>query len=164
MFDNLLGNGFGPKLGPSTGTLTKVWANATGRRPKVGGCTFDWETVTPLAAPLTLPDETVFPIGARVLRYGMFIARITAVGAKQGMYGLYDSTANDGRQLRTRGECFFIESTVLVEDRDSRYVAGFEGGNVYTARMCLDQVLPGYMTRAQAEALFPQLRFTSTAR
>jgi len=264
--DNLLGNGVGRQGGPSTGTLTKVWMNDTGRRAKVGGCTFDWTTVPPLSSELTLPDGTVFPIGARILLYGQFISLISALetqtititgaptggtftitvtrdgvsrttaalaynassaavaaalnaldnvsgiatvtgsnggpytitfniaenvaqitttnsftgGAspnttiattqagsdKHGMYGLYDQTATDGRQNRIRGKCFFIESSVDVNDSNSRYVAGWYGGKVFRARMKLDDSggtpAPGSMTTAQAEALFPELHMGST--
>jgi hypothetical protein len=155
----LLGKGFGRIEGPSTGTLTQVLANASNMQQKVGGITFDWSTVPVLNAPLNLPDGTVVPAGRRFLRYGSFMAEITADGPNKGMYGLYDSTANDGRQNRVRGSIFFLNISVDFEDDKSGYPAGYDGGTVFKERLLLDTGAPGGMTTAQFEAAFPLVRY-----
>jgi hypothetical protein len=71
------GNGPGPRAIQQTGSITSVWANPTGQTSKPGGITFDWSTVTPLNADLTLPDGTVIPSGTQCILYGMFMAQIT---------------------------------------------------------------------------------------
>lgn len=158
-----MGNTFGGRIEEgSTGTLTQVWSHPRGQRPKTGGVTFDWSTVVAPVADVTLPDGSVIKAGVKYVRYGMFIARITATGK----YGIYDNEtpAADGRQLRVRGECFFLDKTVLETDDMSNHPPAYEGGTVYLARMALDVAEIGYMTRAQAEELFPDLKFVSTAR
>lgn len=155
----LLGNSVGIKEEFATGTLTQVMANITGISSKVGGTTFDWSTVPVLQAPLTLPDGTVVPAGRRFIRYGSFIAEITADGPNKGYYGLYDAAANDGRQNRTRGKIFFVNISVDFEDKQSAHVAGWDGGKVFKERLRLDVVEAGAMTTAQFEAAFPGVRY-----
>lgn len=253
----LKGNGLGYTEGPSTGSLTRVLANATGIRQKVGGTTFDWSTVPVLGSDLELPDGSLVKAGTRLLRYGMFIAEITQLEVQtititgtptggsytlavtrggvtkttaaiaynataaqvaaalnllsnvdgiasgsgtspqsitfntnenvavmvatssltggsspavtigtttqgvdnQGYYGLYDTSATDGRQNRTRGKIFFVDQSVVFTDSKSAYVAGLYGGVGFKERLALDDSggtpAAGYMTTAQFEAAFP---------
>src|SRR5688500_11030120 len=74
-----MGNGIFAEPIADTGTLTQVFANATGMRPKVGGSTIDWSKVTAPVSDVTLPDGTIIPAGEKYIRYGTFLAQITQV-------------------------------------------------------------------------------------
>lgn len=152
-----------------TGTLTQIWANATGIRHKVGGSTFDWATALVVEDDdLTLPDGTVLKVGQRYIPMGAFIGLIddAVAPADNGYYGLVDHAATDGREVLERGRVWFTDKVILFEDDMSAHVTLFDGGTVFEARMCIDNdaPTPGFLTEAEINDLFPQLRFVSTTR
>ncbi|MER5608349.1 head decoration protein [Micromonospora tulbaghiae] len=61
--------------------------------------------------PALFTMATHFPKG--VLRSGIVLGRVTANGATKGMYGPYDNTATDGREV---AKGFLFNTIQMVED------------------------------------------------
>lgn len=90
---------------------------------KTGGATLDWSTVAQAGAGtsnVTLADGSVVTAGAKVLRYGQVLTKITA----SGKLGPYDDGASDGRQTLTRGNCYIADQTII------QYPGGAAGNSV----------------------------------
>lgn len=110
-----------------------IMASADGApRWKAGGITIDWSTVTAVAADVTLADGRVVKAGQKYLRYGKVLTKITT----GGKFGPYDTAASDGRQTLTRGNCFILNETVIMDqDLHSDHPAVFDGGRVFEDRV-----------------------------
>lgn len=142
---------FGTTTIATGGRGVRASANRIGFRPKAGGITVDWATVTAVSgADVTLADGTIVKIGDKYLRYGQVMTRITATGK----FGPYASGAVDGRQLMVRGDAFILDQTcVLSRDLHADHPSElFDGGMVYLNRMT---DVAGAPTRTQLETLFP---------
>lgn len=86
-----------------------------------GGATVEWDTVTALAAPLTLPDGTVLAIGTKVLVPGQVLVGITTGGSIR-MFGPFDPAAADGREATIvgRDDIGLIRTPVVYDPTSSR--------------------------------------------
>jgi hypothetical protein len=59
-------------------------------------------------------------------------------GTGNGKYGPIDTTATDGRQTMTRGECFILNETVVKSELGSDHPAVIEGGSVWAERLLVN--------------------------
>jgi hypothetical protein len=59
----------------------------------------------------------------------------STAGAGTGLYGPIDTSASDGRQTLTRGECFILNETVVQSELGSDHPPVFDGGAVWTDRL-----------------------------
>jgi hypothetical protein len=138
-----------------------VEVSADGRPlAKPGGISIDWSTVAAVSgADVTLNDGTLIPIGFKYQRYGQTVCRITA----NGKFGPYDPAAADGRQLLVKGDCFWLNRTVLESDPASDHggVACY-GGLVFLLRLLNTGVgahtLAGGPTLAELYTAFPLIQ------
>jgi hypothetical protein len=81
----------------------------------------------------------------------------TTAGAGAGLYGPIDTSATDGRQTLTRGECYIQNETVLYSQLGSDYIpAVFEGGLVWAARLLVNEA--NQPTLANLLTAMPMLR------
>jgi hypothetical protein len=80
----------------------------------------------------------------------------TTQGAGSGLYGPIDTSATDGRQTMTRGECYIQNETVLYSELGSDYIPVFEGGLVWAARLLVGEA--NQPTLANLLTAFPMLR------
>jgi hypothetical protein len=64
----------------------------------------------------------------------------STAGTGNGKYGPIDTTASDGRQTMTRGECFILNETVVYSELGSDHPAVIEGGLVWAARLLVGEV------------------------
>lgn len=119
------------------------------------GVTVDWSTVTALGSDTTYNDGTTFKTGVKVLRYGQVLCRITA----SGKYGPYLSTASDGRQTLTRGQCVIVNQTwpEVASGVPTDYPDVIEGGLCWKERIVMGGA--GQPTVAALEAVLPLLRY-----
>ena len=62
----------------------------------------------------------------------------TTAGAGTGLYGPSDTSATDGRQTLTRGECFILNQTVLYSELGSDHPPVFDGGAVWADRLLVN--------------------------
>lgn len=136
---------------------------------KAGGVTLDLDTIP--AAPgsdVTLADGSIIKEGSQYLRYGQVLCEITA----SGKYGPYDVGASDGRQTLTRGKCFILDQTWLLNPAGGTFagvgatdtIGGiFDGGLVYKGRLLVDD--PASTNRdpdiSAFLTAFPRIRFVA---
>jgi len=105
---------------------------------KVAGATIAWAGVPALAADYTFKHDYLAPAGAKVIRYGTIICRITAAtdGTEVGKFMPYMAEPDGGRTLSTaEGDVFAVNETVNMDDRNSDYPAAIDGGRVYRRRL-----------------------------
>jgi hypothetical protein len=151
-----------------TGRDVRVIADGNYQYAKSGGITLDMATVpvNGTGAPITLPDGTTVAAGQAYLRYGQFMARITA----SGLYGPYDPAATDGRQTPTRGAFGFLNQTWLdvpagqffAMDQGTTHPPLYEGGRCWRERLLFTagtHSLAAGPTVAEAEAALPNLSY-----
>lgn len=110
-------------------------------RWKSGGMSIDWTTVAALGSDnsvTTINDEYFYAkAGQKVLRYGQVMCEITATG----LYGPFDPTASDGRQLLKKGHCYLLDSTIFefspigITTRPTAYAGGLIGGRIWLERV-----------------------------
>ena len=150
-----------------------VIANSIGQADwKSGGITIDWSTVLAVSgSPVTLNDQNVIAVGAKYLRYGQVMCKITSSvnGSVVGDYGPYDSAATDGRQTLTRGACFILNKTLYefapvgITTQQTISAGAFDGGKVYLERILQSGVaahsLTAGPTLAELETVFPRLSY-----
>lgn len=161
---------FGQNLGPKTGRDVRCISNGRYDRAKSGGITLDVSTIAAVSgSDVTLVDETVVKVGAKYLRFGQVLCMITA----SGLYGPYDPSVSDGRQLLNRGQCFFLDKTwidvvagtLTGVGQGSLHVAGFYGGDVWKGRILMTagtHSLAAGPTVAEFEAAFPQVQWVGS--
>ncbi|MHC5541216.1 head decoration protein [Singulisphaera rosea] len=152
---------FGRKVIGTIGSTIQLLADGSGRH-KVGGVTIDWSTVAAVSgSAVTLYDGVVIPVGAKYLRYGQVLTKITATG----YYGPYDPTASDGRQTLARGDCYLVNRTVNGDDPRSDYPEVIDGGRVWFDRLIQAGTSTHSLTlgptRAELEAAFPTLTYAT---
>jgi hypothetical protein len=149
---------YGRTILESTGRTIQLTADG---RPemKVGGITIDWSTVAAVAgADVTLLDGVLVKIGEKYLRYGQFVAKITA----SGKYGPYDPGAADGRQTITKGEFYVLNETMKEDDLTSDHPAAQFGGLVFKSRLIATAgaaSLAAGPTYANVEANLPRIAY-----
>jgi hypothetical protein len=80
----------------------------------------------------------------------------TTAGTGTNKYGPVDTSATDGRQALTRGECYVINQTVLMSELGSDNPAVFEGGLVFADRLLVNGV--NQPTLANLLTALPSLR------
>ncbi len=92
-------------------------------------------------------------------------------GSGTGLFGPYDSAANDGRQALARGHCFILNETVLQTGAQgivgvaSDHPAVFSGGLVWKARLGIGGVNPSYLGTGNQpsvsafETAFPDIQY-----
>lgn len=150
-----MGNEYGRQVFATVGHSIKVTADGE-PEAKIGGVTIDWATVAAAGAPATLEDGVVIETGDKYLRYGQFLAKITA----SGLYGPYDPGAADGRQTITKGEFFIVNGTVKEADSKSNHPEAIFGGLVFKDRLIATAgaaSLAAGPTFANVEANLPRL-------
>ena len=132
---------------------------------KSGGITVDWSTVAAVSGTdVTLNNGDVIPVGAKYLRYGAVLTKITA----SGKYGPYDPAAADGRQTLARGAAWVLNETVREHGAQgfdisaSDHPAVFDGGRVYKARVLMTtgtHSLAAGPTVTEFETVFPDIDY-----
>lgn len=128
-----MGNGIFAEELPGTGTLTQVFANATGMRQKVGGITYDWSKVTAPVSDVILPDGTKILAGKKYLRYGTFHSKITQVEVNTITVDATGGTFKIGVTIRgvTETTAAIVENATQqqVQDAlDALYIVQQNGG------------------------------------
>jgi uncharacterized protein (DUF433 family) len=126
---------------------------------KAGGVTIDWSTVAAIAgSDVTWLDGLVVEVGAKALRYGQVITKITA----SGKYGPYDPAAGDGRQLLAIGDCFIVNESMRMDEVASDHPVAIYGGLVFFNRIIQSEAVAHTLalgpTRAEVLAAFPRLQ------
>lgn len=162
--------GFGRNVMGTTGSTLQVAAVELEEMDwKVAGVTIDYATVPAQSgAPVTLLDGNVIPVGAKYLRYGQVLCRITA----SGLFGPYDPAAADGRQTLTQGDCYVLNETVtelpllgFVAPQSLHLGGVFDGGYVWLARLLQAGTgaasLAAGPTLAAFKAAFPRIAYVA---
>lgn len=151
---------YGRQVLETTGSQLQLIANGAPVDWKTGGVTIDWDTVTAQATTdVTYNDERTLVVGAKGLRYGTVLARITA----SGKFGPHGTTAGgaiapaDGRQTLTSGDCYILNETVFEVDANSDHAAVLDGGRVWEARLNAGDT--GQPTLAAVKDAFPRLSY-----
>lgn len=128
---------FGRQILGTTGRQVQVTADGS---PEwvTGGVTIDWATVEAASGDTILADDVVILDGQKGLRYGTVLAKITA----SGKWGPADTSAHDGREALSRGNCGILNSTVLQHGPLPGFVSGptdhpgvITGGKVFRERI-----------------------------
>ena len=156
---------YGRKVLAQTGRIVQITSDGKPEWKSVG-ITIDWATVTAVSgADLTLADDTVVKIGAKALRFGTVLTRITATGK----FGPYDSAAADGRQLLARGNVFLLNETTFEVPpigfgaAPSDHPGVIEGGRVFKDRLLATTgtaSLAAGPTFATLEAVLPRISYS----
>jgi hypothetical protein len=125
---------------------------------------------------VTLTFNSFFPIvivNAGTLAGGSVTPAVTTAGTSNGKYGPYDSAASDGRQTLTRGECFILDETWLLNPAGGSFaglastdiIGGvFDGGDIFLDRVLQSGVVAHSLTlgptKAEFLAAFPLIKIT----
>ena len=164
-----MGTTFGRNVYGSTGFALSVLADYSDVEWKAGGVTIDWDTVDAVADdPVTFNDGSTVPVGAKALRYGQILCKITT----SGMFGPHDPDASDGRETLARGDCFILDQTVFEQNPlggltplPSNHPAVFDGGTVWKARVLMTtdtHSLADGPTVDEFETAFPDIHYVTT--
>jgi hypothetical protein len=156
-------------LASSTPYPTQVSADGNPQY-RAGGITLDLTTIPAASgSDVTLADGSVITAGEQYMRYGQILCRITS-GASTGKYGPYKQNASDGRQTMTRGKCFILDQTWLLNPAGASFaglgatdtIGGvFDGGLVWQDRLLIDNPASNNIDPDIADFLtaFPAIRF-----
>jgi hypothetical protein len=136
---------FGPTTLTTFGLTYEISADGM-PQAKIGGVTIDWNTVAAVSgSPVILPDGSTIAVGQQYLGAGQVIGLITSTANSGtiGMYGPYDPTASDGRQLIANGiDCYILNRNCSVIDPKGQYPEAIFGGLVFKNRIRMAGDLP----------------------
>jgi hypothetical protein len=164
-----MAHSYGQVLTTATGRDVEVIADGNYFGAKSGGITLDVTTIAAVAgSDVTYPDGTVVPVGAKGMRFGQVLCRITATGK----YGPYDPAATGtGRDVLARGSSYFLNRTwvddlalggLLVPTRGTLHPPVYEAGRVWRAKLLITTgtaSLAAGPTVAAFEAAFPGVTY-----
>jgi hypothetical protein len=138
-------------------------ASATGGPLGTGAVTVTFNNFVPIM--------TLGPGSA--LAGGTWTFAVTTSGASNGKYGPYDSAASDGRQTLTRGECYILDETWLLNPAGGSFaglastdiIGGvFDGGEIFLDRVLQSGVVAHSLTlgptKVEFLAAFPLIKIT----
>jgi hypothetical protein len=136
-----------PRIGPNGVTVSRAGAGSAGD-PYVYTITFarEFSNVPQLTSTHTFTGGTT-PTTTHAT---------TTAGTGNGKYGPIDTTATDGRQTMTRGECFILNETVVESELGSDHPAVIEGGLVWADRLLVNGT--NQPTLANLLTAFPALQ------
>lgn len=151
---------YGRQVLETSGGKLQLIANGAPVDWKTGGIAIDWATVAAQAtSDAAFNDGRTLVVGAKGLRYGTVMARIT----DSGKFGPHGTTAGgaaapaDGRETLTAGDCYILNETVFETDRNSDHAPVLDGGRVWEARLNVGGT--GQPTLAAVKAAFPRLSY-----
>jgi hypothetical protein len=115
----------------------------------------------------------IMTVNTGTLAGGTVTPAVTTAGTSNGKYGPHDPAATDGRQTLTRGECFILDETWLLNPAGGSFaglastdiIGGvFDGGDIFLDRVLQSGVVAHSLTlgptKAEFLAAFPLIKIT----